>query len=343
MKQTLLTFLIAAMAISAFAQDIIITKDEKKIDAKLLEISDTEIRYKEADDLEGPTYVLDTKKIVSIVLSSGKVKVFDNSKEEEDLPVKQEPQPEVKKAEPVQPIAPAPKPEPKPEPEQEPQPEKIVDDPETEYLAQDVLNYLNGIPKNVVFVEGDYAMLYNKEAIVYVQINYDKSAIVEYSHDDKTINNRNGSLAEYIKIDPAFAEFDLSQLEKTACDKYNTVLRPRKCTMMPFSEFKEDGRKPQYLLSFNIEKIDTGNGAESIETVNGGNKAGGAVLCGKITISNLADLADQPNASPTDQQNVCTLYVDRVKGKGSVHLQARILNAIEDLFAKQLFFIKPAK
>ena len=340
MKKLFLTILVVLTALPGVAQDIIITRDEKKIDAKVLEISDTEIKYKEADDLLGPSYVLDTEKVLSVVLGSGKVKVFGLNKESEEQPKAQEPQPEEPITEMVQPkaqeVLQVAQPEEavaEPEPEAEPETE-----PETDYLDSTILNYLIGYPKNVVLLDGDYSMLYSKEAIVYVQINYDNSEIVKYNHNDTTINAHNGRIKEYIKISPDFAEFDKSRFEQLASDKYNSVLRSRKCTMMPSSELIADNIKPRYALNFTIDKIDLGNSAESFETVNGGNKAGGAILCGKITITPLSD-----PTNPSDQNPVCTLYVDRVKGKGSFNLHTRIVNALEELFGKQLFFIKQAK
>ena len=59
------------------AQDIIITADAQKIEAKILEVSKTEIKYKEQDNLDGPTFVLETKEIHSIIYSNGKVVLYD--------------------------------------------------------------------------------------------------------------------------------------------------------------------------------------------------------------------------------------------------------------------------
>lgn len=61
------------------AQDIIVTKQSTRIDAKVLEISDTEIRYKKASNLEGPTYVMSTSEIVSILFANGEVQNMKQS------------------------------------------------------------------------------------------------------------------------------------------------------------------------------------------------------------------------------------------------------------------------
>ena len=68
--------------LATWAQDIIITTDAQKIEAKILEVSKSEIRYKEKDNLDGPTFVLGTDEINSIIYSNGKV-VFYNQQSAE--------------------------------------------------------------------------------------------------------------------------------------------------------------------------------------------------------------------------------------------------------------------
>ena len=78
MKQRLFCSICALIfAALAFAQDIIVTTDAKKIDAKILEVSKSEIRYKELDNLEGPTYILSTNDIVTIIYANGKVVLYN--------------------------------------------------------------------------------------------------------------------------------------------------------------------------------------------------------------------------------------------------------------------------
>ena len=75
----------ASAAQSKVKSDLIITKDAKKIDAKIIEVSKNEIKYKELDNLEGPTFVLETKEISSIIYANGKVVLYnDEAKSEKD-------------------------------------------------------------------------------------------------------------------------------------------------------------------------------------------------------------------------------------------------------------------
>lgn len=74
------------MLISAkllYAQDVIVTNDAQKIDAKIVEVSKTEIKYKEADNFDGPIFVLPTSDINSIIYSNGKVTLYNTSQKEE--------------------------------------------------------------------------------------------------------------------------------------------------------------------------------------------------------------------------------------------------------------------
>ena len=74
---TCLCFLFVSL--SLFAQDIIITTDARKIEAKILEVSKTEIKYKELDNLEGPTFILAVEDINSIIYANGKVELYNNT------------------------------------------------------------------------------------------------------------------------------------------------------------------------------------------------------------------------------------------------------------------------
>jgi len=67
------------VSLSLFAQDIIITNDARKIEAKILEVSKTEIKYKELDNLEGPTFILSVEDINSIIYANGKVELYNNT------------------------------------------------------------------------------------------------------------------------------------------------------------------------------------------------------------------------------------------------------------------------
>lgn len=101
MKKQISLWMCALLATaSLWAQDIIVTNDAKKIEVKILEVSKNEIKYKEMDNLNGPTFILDTKEISSIIYSNGKVVLYNqdfknidsasNVKEEKPLPISEQ-------------------------------------------------------------------------------------------------------------------------------------------------------------------------------------------------------------------------------------------------------------
>jgi hypothetical protein len=59
------------------AQDMIVLKDGNMIEAKVMEISPTEIRYKRFDHLDGPTIVVLISNVLSIRYENGKVDIFN--------------------------------------------------------------------------------------------------------------------------------------------------------------------------------------------------------------------------------------------------------------------------
>lgn len=80
-------FLIACAAMASMmliAQDIIITNDAKKIDAKILEVYTSEIRYKELDNLDGPIFIMRADEINSIIYANGKVVLYNKDNKDQD-------------------------------------------------------------------------------------------------------------------------------------------------------------------------------------------------------------------------------------------------------------------
>lgn len=77
MKKRLLFLLIAACcALPAAAQDLILRRDSSKVEARVTEVSPTEVRYKRYSNPEGPTYVLPVGEILSIRYANGEEEIF---------------------------------------------------------------------------------------------------------------------------------------------------------------------------------------------------------------------------------------------------------------------------
>ena len=67
----------AALAVSA--QDLITKKDGSDIQAKILEVTSTEVKYKKYSNLEGPTFTLPKSDILIIRYENGENEVFNSN------------------------------------------------------------------------------------------------------------------------------------------------------------------------------------------------------------------------------------------------------------------------
>lgn len=76
MKKSIFLLIFTSTAICTFAQDIIVTRDAKRIEAKILEVSSSEIKYKEYNYQDGPLFILNTSEINTIIYQNGSVKIY---------------------------------------------------------------------------------------------------------------------------------------------------------------------------------------------------------------------------------------------------------------------------
>lgn len=76
------------VALMVSAQDIIITKSEKAINAIVKEVGKTEIKYVAADNVDGPLFVIGTDEVTSILYANGSTQVFEESQERQEVTVK---------------------------------------------------------------------------------------------------------------------------------------------------------------------------------------------------------------------------------------------------------------
>lgn len=74
---SMLLMLLVSMVVAA--QDVIVKKDGSTILSKVVEISDTQVKYKKFSHLEGPTYVVSISELTSINYENGEKENFDSS------------------------------------------------------------------------------------------------------------------------------------------------------------------------------------------------------------------------------------------------------------------------
>ncbi|MDR2120897.1 MAG: hypothetical protein LBP64_08525 [Tannerella sp.] len=80
---------------ACFAQDVIVTRDAKKINAKVTEVNLDNIRYRNFDNPDGPTYTLPKSQILSILYQNGTVETFDDAGKQAAQPDVVQPTPAV--------------------------------------------------------------------------------------------------------------------------------------------------------------------------------------------------------------------------------------------------------
>lgn len=79
MKKYLLVLLCAIVWLSGCAQDIIVTTESERIEAKIIEVYENDVKYKKMNNPDGPIFVIYTSKIDSIIYQNGDVQTFDNT------------------------------------------------------------------------------------------------------------------------------------------------------------------------------------------------------------------------------------------------------------------------
>jgi len=77
MKKILVLLAFVGLSLGANAQDIILKQDGSEIKAKVLEITDQQIKYKEFDFQDGPTRNINISEVFMITYENGKREVFN--------------------------------------------------------------------------------------------------------------------------------------------------------------------------------------------------------------------------------------------------------------------------
>lgn len=70
--------MVVLSTIPVHCADVIITTKSEKLDVKIMEVSSTEIRYKKMNNLQGPTFVISTNDVNTILYENGEVQVIEH-------------------------------------------------------------------------------------------------------------------------------------------------------------------------------------------------------------------------------------------------------------------------
>jgi hypothetical protein len=77
MKNLFLTFLVTFVTYICFSQDVLVLKDGSKIEAKIVEITTTSIKYYKFSQLEGPIRIAEKYEVSEIIYQNGDSEKFD--------------------------------------------------------------------------------------------------------------------------------------------------------------------------------------------------------------------------------------------------------------------------
>ena len=306
--KSLLVLALIMVASVTNAQDVIVTMDGQKIDAKILEVSKSEIKYKEKDYLDGPTFVLETAEISSIIYGNGKVVSYISKQEAAGIPD----QDVIKKS------------------------EITKQENEDLYVGLQgkeraaLVDYLRGYPKNIVAIKGDYSMLFNKRCKVYLDFDYDKAEKVMYNYEAFGCSEM-GDFNQYLQEQAIY--IDKQAILQQTCKMFNQKMISKKCELLPITDLNAgiSDNSEAYKMILHVQRIDVGVGVVGV-MAGGQTTTGGAIIYGNIEIKQIA----------TD--SLCSvLIVDRVQGIGGPYENTRIQRAIEEIISNKLFFIKNYK
>lgn len=94
-RKIMATLFLLSMVGMATAQDVIVKTDNSTILSKVLEITNTEIKYKKWSNQDGPTYSIDRSEVTSINYQNGEVETFTVAKNDQSGTYQQPPKPSI--------------------------------------------------------------------------------------------------------------------------------------------------------------------------------------------------------------------------------------------------------
>ena len=85
---------LAGISFSSFAQDVIVKKDGKEIEALIIEVHETEIHYKKFNNQSGPTYIVSISALNLVRYENGDVESYESTIKKEQKAVTSKPKAE---------------------------------------------------------------------------------------------------------------------------------------------------------------------------------------------------------------------------------------------------------
>ena len=291
MKKFLLILVSLFSWLHIHAVDVIVTNDAKKIEAKIEEVGPEQIKYRKISNLTGPIFIIPTTDILCVIFENDEVMIFEEKKKEE-----------VK--------------------EKQAQTAQVT-------ITKEERAEFNERPQKLVALEGNYSMLYDKNALVYFDVDLGNAQIVKFGRNEMDLEEVICSIGTYNSDHTDFDALDFSK----ECNNFNTnPLNSKKCYLVPLNSSVAVDKSQYgdyYTMVLKIKYLDVGSGAFSTLSLNSGTAAGGAVIYGELVITDLAT-----------NKVVGRILVDRVKGQGTPYANVRLLNTISTMLVPELFHVK---
>jgi hypothetical protein len=79
MKNIFFLIILAVFSFNSFAQDVIVKKDGKEIEALIIEVHETEIHYKKFNNQSGPTYIVSISSLTDVRYENGDVESYEST------------------------------------------------------------------------------------------------------------------------------------------------------------------------------------------------------------------------------------------------------------------------
>lgn len=77
--KSIITLSVVLFTLNSWAQDMIIKNDKTELKTKVLEITETSIKYKQFDLLDGPTYNINKNEVFMIIYKGGRKEYIENA------------------------------------------------------------------------------------------------------------------------------------------------------------------------------------------------------------------------------------------------------------------------
>jgi hypothetical protein len=86
MKKIIVTFIaIVSLSIAVFSQDVITKKTGDDVQVKIIEVNQNELKYKQFDNADGPTFTIAKSDILMVRYENGTSDVFNQSDSQLDV------------------------------------------------------------------------------------------------------------------------------------------------------------------------------------------------------------------------------------------------------------------